>query len=720
MRLWLFALGIICITTYSIFSSERRHVCLSKDEDFYLFYGDDIRHLKSIDAVGWEAGGVWPIANPMLFKNSVGSVDGYLSSPSLHVHKGVLYILFKVCSCKRMGCDVGVAKSTNEGHSWEYIGRAESLEPISGAMTSSRLSLFQSHETEYLTVSENGKITVYEFRKFPSSLKEGKKIQGVPAGFQHARVTWHQAWKQWMLLATKGPGFSWEQQSDEISDISVFFSKKNAMVGWKRVKVARPPSQMQPVADGGDMYIHNRTHSYRIVATCSAWGECSGLKLRRMYLHRIRDSKKLVYSERDVNEKSGGNVFARLSGPKGEVLRYASIARLPSGKVMMVGSSRKRPDYAMHLKLYLLQSLEYLCLAYYIALACCGAIVIASYISSGAKANMKKNKMNTRVGLAWSKMSKFHPLLVLGGVAALMCVALLLKYVLYYSRLHQPFYKESKPIAIAGKFSQFTLMTMSYSKRASLLDSFIQYYSQCPSVGSIIIVWNGEGVDSIRHLQTHSRKPPVSIRVEHKGSMNNRYRPDAHIGTRAVLILDDDLRIPCGSIEAAFAAWRREPHRLVGWYPRLVEVPQAAYHGEPETMASSKYNLILTGAAFIDHTTYFKKYWSKKYAKLRDLVDKKKNCDDILMNFVVASEHRGTKPVVQYLRPQRLIDLSHTTGVGISHDEKDFIRKAEACLKEFEKIFGNPLKTNTFPASSGFKRPVCNQARSKLFCSYPS
>lgn len=690
-----------------------------QDEDFHLYYGDDVRHLESIEAFGWKAGGVWPIANPMLFKNSLGSVDGYLSSPSLHVHKGFLYILFKICSCTEMGCDVGVAKSTDEGHSWEYMGRAESMTPISGAMASSRLSLIQNHESEYLTVSENGEVTVYEFGEFPSHLREGKKMQGVSAGFEHARVTWHPTWK-WMMLATKGPSFSWEQRPDEIS---VFFSKKDAMAGWKGVKVAGPPSQMQHVADGGDMYIHNATHSYRIVSVCSAWGECSGLRLRKMYLHRIRDSKKLVYSERDVNEKSRSNVFERLSGPKGEVLRYASIARLPSGKVMMVGSSKRRPDYAMHLKLYLLQSLEYIGVAYFIALACCGTIVMASYLfsvsSHGTKINTKKSKMKTGVEQVWGRMSKSHPLHVFGGISALLSIALLLRYALYYSRLHQPFYKESRPIQVAGKFSHFTLMTMSYSKRASLLDGFIRFYSQCPSVGSIIIVWNGDGVESIRHLQTSSRKPPVSIRVEHKGSMNNRYRPDTYIGTRGVLILDDDLRIPCGSIEAAFAAWRREPHRLVGWYPRLVQLPQATYHGEPETMASSKYNLILTGAAFIDHTTYFRKYWSKKYATLRDLVDRKKNCDDILMNFVVASSHRETKPVVQYMRPERLIDLSHTTGVGISHDEKDFIRKAEACLKEFEKVFGDPLKTNTFPAS-GFKRPVCNSAQSKLFCSYHS
>jgi hypothetical protein len=40
-----------------------------------------------------------------------------------------------------------------------------------------------------------------------------------------------------------------------------------------------------------------------------------------------------------------------------------------------------------------------------------------------------------------------------------------------------------------------------------------------------------------------------------------------------VLSLDDDIMMPCTTIEAAFARWRRTPHTLLGFYPRLL-LPQ--------------------------------------------------------------------------------------------------------------------------------------------------
>lgn len=38
----------------------------------------------------------------------------------------------------------------------------------------------------------------------------------------------------------------------------------------------------------------------------------------------------------------------------------------------------------------------------------------------------------------------------------------------------------------------------------------------------------------------------------------------------SVLSLDDDILMPCTTVEAAFAAWRAAPQRLLGFYPRLL------------------------------------------------------------------------------------------------------------------------------------------------------
>ena len=40
---------------------------------------------------------------------------------------------------------------------------------------------------------------------------------------------------------------------------------------------------------------------------------------------------------------------------------------------------------------------------------------------------------------------------------------------------------------------------------------------------------------------------------------------------RGVLMLDDDIIMPCADIERGFAAWRHRPERITGFYSRLLE-----------------------------------------------------------------------------------------------------------------------------------------------------
>ena len=49
------------------------------------------------------------------------------------------------------------------------------------------------------------------------------------------------------------------------------------------------------------------------------------------------------------------------------------------------------------------------------------------------------------------------------------------------------------------------------------------------------------------------------------------------------------------------------------------------------------YNAILAGAAFMDSATAFAAYSSPDAAPCRGMVDRLRNCDDLLLNFVVAT-----------------------------------------------------------------------------------
>ncbi|KAJ0982967.1 hypothetical protein J5N97_011222 [Dioscorea zingiberensis] len=85
---------------------------------------------------------------------------------------------------------------------------------------------------------------------------------------------------------------------------------------------------------------------------------------------------------------------------------------------------------------------------------------------------------------------------------------------------------------VKGQYSQFTLLTMTYDARIWNLKMFVKHYSRCSSVREIVVVWNkGQPpVDS-----DFDSAVPVRIRVEDKNSLNNRFKADPLIKTRAVL-----------------------------------------------------------------------------------------------------------------------------------------------------------------------------------------
>ncbi len=297
--------------------------------------------------------------------------------------------------------------------------------------------------------------------------------------------------------------------------------------------------------------------------------------------------------------------------------------------------------------------------------------------------------------------------------------------------------------------TSYTILTMTYEKRGAMVEGFIGHYETCGGLDSILVVWNGPDMESTidtAHIHATSRVP-VRFRAEGKPSLNNRYRPDPHLSyIDALLILDDDLRIDCDSVQRALSAFHRSRRQdIVGWFPRfaMLGTPHSYYLGEPRTIKRGEYNLILSGAAFVDHRRYFELYWAPELAEMRAVVDVRShlslghirqlptrppahtlvcpaqsewNCDDLLFNFVVATAGGGS----HYLRAGTITDLSRTTGVGISHDEDGFVRKAADCLRRFHEHFGDTrLKTSRFRFSEdGEIPPDCDERRSKLFCQY--
>lgn len=236
-----------------------------------------------------------------------------------------------------------------------------------------------------------------------------------------------------------------------------------------------------------------------------------------------------------------------------------------------------------------------------------------------------------------------------------------------------------------GQYAQFTMLTMTYEARLWNLKLYIKHYSRCASVREIVIVWNKGNPPSPDEFDS---AVPVRICVEELNSLNNRFKVDPLIRTRAVLELDDDIMMTCNDVEKGFKVWREHPERIVGFYPRLVDGSPLKYRNEKYAREKNGYNVILTGAAFMDSEYAFKKYWSEEARKGRDFVDQSFNCEDLLLNFLYANA--SSKRTVEYVHPAWAIDTSKLSTAAISRNTQMHYKIRTDCLSKFSKMYGLP------------------------------
>lgn len=237
---------------------------------------------------------------------------------------------------------------------------------------------------------------------------------------------------------------------------------------------------------------------------------------------------------------------------------------------------------------------------------------------------------------------------------------------------------------LRGQYSQFTLVTMTYEARLWNLKLFIKHYSRCASVREIVVIWNKGKPPSPEDFDS---AVPVRVRAEEHNSLNNRFRVDPAIKTRAVLELDDDIMMTCGDVEMGFKAWRQHPERLVGFYPRLLEGKPPKYRDERHARQRNGYNAILTGAAFMDGEAAFRRYWSEAAAQGRRIVEESFNCEDVLMNFLYANAS-GSARTVEYVHPAWAIDTSKFSAAAISRNTQAHYDVRTGCLSKFSAIYG--------------------------------
>ncbi|XP_052199425.1 glucosamine inositolphosphorylceramide transferase 1-like [Diospyros lotus] len=663
-----------------------------------VFFGDSPFSLKPIETANvWrDESSAWPVANPVVTCSSAsdaGFPSNFVADPFLYVQGDTLYLFYETKNSITMQGDIGVARSIDKGASWQQLGIA-----LDEDWHLSYPYVFDYNGQVYMMPegSAKGDLRLYRAVEFPLKWTLEKIIIKKP--LVDSFIINHDG-KYW-LFGSDHSGIGTKKNGQ----LEIWHSS-SPLGPWKAHK--KNPiyntHKSMGARNGGRPFVHNG-NLYRVGQDC---GETYG---RRVRLFKVEILTKDEYREVEVplgfrEPNKGRNAW------NGARYHHLDVQQLNSGEWIGVMDGDRVPSGDNVRRLILgsasLIAVAALVLLIGMLLGAVKCIVPLSWCrhnmgkrSDALLAWERSNLFSSKLRQFCSRLNKTCSLLrcrmkqntCVGKLVltflfaigvALMCSGV--RYIYGGNGAQEPY-------PWNGQYSQFTMVTMTYDARLWNLKMYIKHYSRCSSVREIVVVWNKGKPPEADEFDS---AVPVRIRVEKQNSLNNRFKVDHMIKTRAVLELDDDIMMTCDDIERGFRVWREHPDRIVGFYPRLIDGRTLKYRGEKHARTHEGYNMILTGAAFIDSQWAFEKYWSEEAKAGREVVDKYFNCEDVLMNYLYANGSSssgtgtGTGTVVDYVKPAWAIDTSKFSGVAISRNTQEHYRIRSNCLMTFAQMYGS-------------------------------
>lgn len=255
---------------------------------------------------------------------------------------------------------------------------------------------------------------------------------------------------------------------------------------------------------------------------------------------------------------------------------------------------------------------------------------------------------------------------------------------------------------------QTTVLISGYSPaRIPLLRSLAASYSSHPLVAAVLILWFNPSVVPGPLL---SLPRPVSVVLSPSSSLNSRFLPRPQIRTRSVLVSDDDVRLSPRSLSLALRAWSSHQEAAVGFFARSHDLDLSA-RSWIYTLRPDRHSIVLTKLMVLK-TEYLYKYSCREdLEEARKVVERERNCEDILMNFLVAMESGGARPVLVEGRrrvrdwgdPRNNNDKNSSSSSSDSEDVEankvglssrgDHWKKRGHCIGEFHRSIGKmPLR----------------------------
>lgn len=233
-------------------------------------------------------------------------------------------------------------------------------------------------------------------------------------------------------------------------------------------------------------------------------------------------------------------------------------------------------------------------------------------------------------------------------------------------------------------------------KQNTLLKQSVAHYASCSGTDAIHVVWSESDPPSsslkaflkkIVLLKSQAaRKPNFMFDLNEEDNLNNRFKPIKDLRTDAIFSVDDDVIVPCHTLDFAFAVWQSAPHTMVGFVPRMHWLAQEKssmtyykYGGWWSVWWTGSYSMVLTKAAFF-HRMYLDLYTNKMPSSIQDYINTKRNCEDIAMSLLVAN--------ITNAPPIWVKGKMHDIGSSGTSSLQGHGNTRNKCLNDFISLYG--------------------------------
>ncbi|AQK51284.1 Glycosyltransferase family protein 64 C3 [Zea mays] len=285
---------------------------------------------------------------------------------------------------------------------------------------------------------------------------------------------------------------------------------------------------------------------------------------------------------------------------------------------------------------------------------------------------------------------------------------------------------------------RLTVILTGYSeRRLPLLRAIAGAYAAHPLVLAVVVLWCNPSTPDRLLLGGAGFPPRAAVRRAASASLNSRFLPrPSDVRTAAVAVADDDVLPDAAALSFAFFAWQQHqrpvpgPGPLVGFFARSHHLDLTRGRWAYTAPQPGRYSMVLTKLMVLG-TDLLRAYsCSPELAAARAVVDRERNCEDILMNFV-AAEASGAGPVLveaggvrDWGDPRndaagegprggaRDVGLSATGGLG--HWET-----RGRCITEFHRLLGRmPLRYSygKLVQATGGDQGLCSKGGRLVHC----